>query len=129
MTIDEKRQLIQEAYKLGMDIYSCYILTECTDNEIEILDNDEQFKSRLKIILKQQEKELLDKYEIATDIAIQKGNTKPIEWMLTKLNPVRWQDVKITKNTNVNKDIDKDMEYTDEEKERLKEELNKIIIT
>lgn len=128
MNMEHKKYLIEEAVKLGMDKYSTYLLAECTDTEIEEIENDKDFQSKLDILILIEERELLQSHNDAIKHAIQKGNSRPIEWRLSKLNPEKWGDKITNVNKNVNRNINTNKEgnFTDEELKRIKKELEII---
>lgn len=90
MTLDDRKDHVLRFVKLGLDLYSSMLLSECTDEEIESLENDKSFLRDVEICNIIAEKELLEKYDIAMEIASSRGNTNPIQWRLSKLNPDRW---------------------------------------
>lgn len=92
MELQEKKNHILRFVKLGLDLYSSCILAECTDEEIKDVENDPDFLKRVEVCNIIAEKDLLKKYELAMDIAAERGNTEPIKWRLGKLNPERWSD-------------------------------------
>lgn len=73
-----------------MNTERSFIVAQCTPDESELLRADEEFLKKLTVYQAVQEMELLESHELAMDIAAEKGNTKPIEWRLSKLNPESW---------------------------------------
>ena len=90
MTLEQKKEHVLRCIKLGLDSYASYIVSMCTVEEIEELDNDELFQSLIEQQNKIAEYELLKNHEIATRIAINRGNANPVQWRLEKLNPDKW---------------------------------------
>jgi hypothetical protein len=86
MELDQKKNHIIRCVKLGMQFYESALVATCTDEEIEVLSEDAAFQQKVKITQAIQEEQLLLKHDVALEIAKQKGNSKPIEWRLSKLN-------------------------------------------
>lgn len=89
-----QRAMILNCVSLGMEPYRAYILSELPKEEIEKLEADEQFLREVEITQVILEKNLLVKHKDALETALEKGNSKPIEWMLSKVNPDKWADKK-----------------------------------
>lgn len=90
MELKQKKEHVLRCIKLGMDIYKAYIVAECTEEEVDLLNNDDKFQN---IIIQRQalqEYDLLLKHNVAMDLAEKKGNAKPIEWRLKILNPEKY---------------------------------------
>jgi len=122
MNIEQKCYLIEESYKLGMSLYECFLLAECTEEEITTLKEDTEFQKRLKVLILQEEKRLLEIHNQVITIAADKGNSKPIEWKLAQLKPDVY-GTKVTKNLNQNVNH-AEQPLTPEEKERIEKEFN-----
>ena len=90
MELKGKKEHVLRCIILGMDLYSSMILAECTEAEITLLEDDEEFLRKVKLKQYMEEYKLLEKFNTALNFAVGKGNTKPIETMLSKLNPERW---------------------------------------
>jgi len=90
MTIEQKKEHVLRCVKLGMDSYSAYIVATCTVEEIALLDDDVYFQSLIEQQNKIAEYDLLKNHEVATRIAINRGNANPVQWRLEKLNPNKW---------------------------------------
>lgn len=90
MTLEHKKEHILRCVKLGMVLYSAMVLAECTEEEISSIEQDEIFLKRVEQQYALEEYELLQAYEIATEIATNRGITSPIQWKLQKINPKRW---------------------------------------
>ena len=73
-----------------MELYKAELISECSEEEIELLDKDKDFLKQIDQQYALSEYELLTKHNIALDIAKNKGSTNPIQWKLSKLNPARW---------------------------------------
>ena len=90
MSFEEKKALVLSCTRLGMDLFSSALLAECTEDEVNQLDNDRDFQRRMGIETAIEEKRLLDKHNSAMTLAADRGNAGPIQWKLEKLNPRRW---------------------------------------
>lgn len=90
MTLEQKKEHSLRCIKLGMDIADSLFIAECTDEEMDKLLEDEAYLNQVKLVQKLEEMALLKKHNIALQIGIQRGNTKPIEWRLGKLNARKW---------------------------------------
>lgn len=90
MELKEKKQHIIRCIKLGMSLFKAQLISECTDEEITILNNDEIFLNRIEQQYAIEEYALLLKHNSAIEIARDKGNANPIQWRLAKLNPDDW---------------------------------------
>ena len=90
MNLRNKKEHVLRCIRLGMDLYQAEILAECTVEEIEYLDKDEDFQLLVKQEAILEEYQLLEKHEIAMEIALSRGNTMAIQWKLEKLNPKKW---------------------------------------
>lgn len=90
MELNQKKDCILRCIKLGMDWYESCIVAECTEPEIELLESDIAFQKLIEQKQAIQEYEWLLAHNVAMDIAKKKGNTKPIEWRLAKLNPNKY---------------------------------------
>ena len=104
MELDKKQEHVLRCIKLGMDLYSSYIVAQCTQEEIDILDEDEEFIARIEFEQKLQEQDLLKQHSEAALLAGMKGNTHGFEWMLGKINPGRWgqkQDLNVNSKIEV----------------------------
>ena len=131
MRIDEKKQLIYEFVKLGIEQYEAILLAECDDDEIETLNNDPIFQKRSTYNKLKKEEELLLLHDEAIRIAIDKGDSKGIQWRLEKLKPEKYSR---TVFNNVKADIRTENEHSfknlsDKEKEERGEELLSILKT
>lgn len=89
---DLDKAMVLNFIQLGMEPERAFILAELPQDVIEQLELDEDFQKEIDTTQLLLEKELLDRHRRAVEIAILKGNTKPIEWMLGKINPDRWGD-------------------------------------
>ena len=49
MNITEKKEHILRCIRLGMDLFSAALIAECTDKELEDLEEDPNFSRRVKI--------------------------------------------------------------------------------
>jgi len=123
MSFENKILIIEEIISLGMSLYEAFLIAECTEEEILILQNSNEYKKKFELIKLIEERELLKKHKEATEIALKKGNTKPIEWKLSKLKP----EVYGTKVVNINKNFNTDEETLDEEERKRVEEEFKYL--
>lgn len=85
-----KKTMVLNYIELGMEKDRAYILVRLTAQEMEELDNQLDFQQEIELVEIRKEQELLEKLKAAQEAAASKGNTKPIEWMLERLNPDRW---------------------------------------
>ncbi len=90
MDFENKKDHILRCIKLGLDLYQAEILSECTVEEIDKLDDDEHFQLLVQQEAILEEYELLEKHKTAMDLASSRGNTSAIQWKLEKLNPKKW---------------------------------------
>ena len=90
MELYQKKEHIYRCVTLGMDLYSAYLLAECTDAEIDLLNDDPDFQRRIAIKQKLEERNLLERFDTGMGIAVQKGNVNPVIWKLGILNPDRY---------------------------------------
>jgi len=90
MFLENKKEHILRCVKLGLNLYEAELITECTEEEIEILDNDDLFKKQVKQQKVLEEYDLLLKQEEAIIIATSKGNSAGAQWKLERINANRW---------------------------------------
>ncbi len=90
MELEQKKEHVIRCIKLGMTFDDSLFVSECTDKEMEELSKSEEFLHTIKLHQKLQEMDLLKQHNIAMEIAVTRGNTKPIEWKLGILNKNRW---------------------------------------
>jgi len=90
VNIKQKKEHILRCIRLGMDLFSAALIAECTDEELETLENDPKFNKRIKIEYAIEEERLLNKHNTAIEEAVIKGNAHSVQWKLEKLNPGRW---------------------------------------
>lgn len=90
MKLDEKKDHILRCVRLGMDLFSAALIAECTDEELDVLEQDPVFQRRIKIETAIEEERLLNKHNAAIEEAVVRGKANPIQWKLEKLNPRRW---------------------------------------
>jgi len=88
--LEEKKNFILNCISLGMTFNKAVIIAELHPTTIKILEEDPIFHRDVIVTEAVHEKRLLEKYKEVIDIAITKGNSKPIEWMLGNLDPDRW---------------------------------------
>ena len=90
MNLVEKKEHILRCTRLGMDFFSAALIAECTEKELNVLDNDESFQRRLLIEHAIEEERLLEKHNSAMTLAADRGSATSIQWKLERLNPRRW---------------------------------------
>lgn len=91
MVINEtKKLLVLNAVSLGMNLDKAFILAELTEAEQTFLLNDVQFNQEVVYEQAVLERDLLQRHNDCIEKAILKGNGKPIEWRLGKVNPEKW---------------------------------------
>lgn len=90
MVSEERQEQVLNLIILGMSLpKSCYVV-ECSDDEIEWMQNDETFQRKMSCEKARLERDLLISHDRARAIAEQKGNTKPTEWRLRILDPEKY---------------------------------------
>lgn len=89
-----QKAMILNCIQLGMDRHRAFLLSELSPEETNELNKDKEFEHLIDITLILKEKELLERHREALEISAERGNSKPIEWMLGKLNPDRWAEKK-----------------------------------
>ena len=89
MTTD-KRSLILNCIRLGMDFYTSALSASCSNEEIEELENDETFQRTIEINKAIMEKDLLEDHEKIIDDCVDKGIAAPLQWKLERINPSQW---------------------------------------
>ena len=108
MTLNKKKEQILRFVKTGMALYESALLAECTEDEIELLEQDDVLVRRVRFEHAREEQRLLGNHNTAMDIAMERGNASPIQWRLERLNPRRWgaqnteKDPYAKTNVNVN---------------------------
>ena len=90
MTLDEKKEHILRYVKLGMDVLQSAYICECTDTEIDVLEEDPVFQRRVKAQNALKEMELLQRHDNVIVEAEARGNGGPIQWRLGIVNPDRY---------------------------------------
>lgn len=90
MEYNLKKDYILQVVKTGITLEKAFILAEASENEIESLKLDKSFLRDLEVQAIIEEKRLLELFNDGMEIATSKGNTNPIQWRLSKLDPVRW---------------------------------------
>lgn len=97
--IDHKKDMILNCINLGIEKERAFVLAQCSEKETEKLEKDQTFLKEIEIHEIMLEEQLLVEHEKALQFAIAKGNTRPIEWKLSKINPERWGTTKEEKKT------------------------------
>jgi len=88
--LKEKKEHAIRCIQLGLDLYSSMIIAECTQLEMEKLEEDEKFNAEVLFTQKIQERDLLKQHSESSLIAALKGNTHGLEKQLEWLNPKRY---------------------------------------
>ncbi|NIU83386.1 MAG: hypothetical protein GWN64_07885 [Candidatus Thorarchaeota archaeon] len=89
MTTD-KKTLILNCIRLGMDFYTSCLSVSCSKEEIENLENDEQFQKAVEINTALLEKDLLEDHDKVIADCVDKGIASPLQWKLERVNPSKW---------------------------------------
>ncbi len=90
MELNDKKDHVIRCIKLGMTLSSAMYCAECTDDEMTLLEDDDAFNHKVKIVQSLEEYALLEDHALAARIAAAKGNTAPIQWKLAHINKERW---------------------------------------
>lgn len=93
--LEDKKKIIYNLTKLGMDIDKAHLIAECSEEEIALLDKDVDFNKKLEVYLAIAEKRLLKMHAKACRISAEKGSATGIQWKLSKINPDKWGDKKV----------------------------------
>jgi len=123
--IENKKYIIEQAIQLNMDMRSAMVLAECSEEEEELLQNDELFMRKLKVTKVIREKELLEQFDRYIESCAERGNLRPIQWRLSKLNP-RWGNTTVTV-TKPQKESEESNDEEEQEEERIANEINYIL--
>lgn len=124
MTFEDKQNQILECVRLGMDVYKAQLVANCTQEEIDKMDNDVEFLSRVELHKAVKEKDLLEMHDTAINTAKEKGDTRGIQWRLEKLNPKYSNTLKINATGKM---INENINHSEEEKNRISQELLEIL--
>jgi hypothetical protein len=98
MELNQKKELFLNIFVSGLDKDKCYILSDITEDEQKILENDKDFLLDMKRVECLEEQKLLEMHTKAIQIATDKGLTSGVEWRLSKINPRRWGNKEIEDN-------------------------------
>lgn len=85
-----KKQVVKEMVKLGMDFEEAAIIAECSFDEIEKLREDTEFQRELEAYTAILERDLLKLLHEAAQFNAAQGNTTELRWLLERINPRRW---------------------------------------
>lgn len=125
MSLETKKEYILQCMDLGMDFLKACLCSDCTEEEIETLENDSSFQRDIDIKIAISEKNLLRKHNTALEIAKTKGNATPIQWRLSKLNPDKYENKNPLELKGflgvANFDVELDEEDNEKYKKRLKD--------
>jgi len=94
MTLETKKKIIYNTIKTGMELKRAFLLAECSDEDIEQIESDEEFMTKIDKYQVYAERKMLELHAKACQIAATKGNTTGMQWKLGKLNPDRWGEKK-----------------------------------
>jgi hypothetical protein len=94
----DKKRLVLEYIRLGVDFYDAALAHGCGDDEIDALSKDPEFERCVKVAGVEREAILLTKLNEAMDLNIAKGVSVEARWMLEKMYPVKY-GTKITQVT------------------------------
>jgi hypothetical protein len=92
MELSQKRNLAERFIKLGMDVYSSLIASDCTASEIEALQADETFTRKCDFWQKQEVANCLELVDKAMAINIPRGISVEARWKLSKIDKGRFGD-------------------------------------
>ncbi len=98
MELEQKKEHALRCIRLGMSLEDSLFISECTVEEMDMLEQDDQFLTSVERQQKLEEMALLKQFNIASEIAVSRGSTKPLEWKLGLLNSKRYS----SKSTNIN---------------------------
>ena len=90
LDLENRKALIINALQLGMDFEKVVVLVELSQLEVDLLRKDKNFQAEVRVAEVQLEADLLERFKKAMVIAANKGNTKSLEFMLSRINPDRW---------------------------------------
>ncbi len=124
MTFVDKKNQILECVRLGMDVYKSQLVVACTQQEIDQMDNDPEFLSRVELHKATKETDLLEMHDTAINTAKDRGDTRGIQWRLEKLNPKESNTLKINATGKM---INENINHSEEEKNRISQELLEIL--
>jgi hypothetical protein len=92
MELRQKTSLAERFIKLGMDVYSSLIASDCTASEIEALQADETFMRKCDFWQKQEVAKCLEQVDAAMAINIPRGISTEARWKLSKIDKGRFGD-------------------------------------
>lgn len=124
----EKRELIYSCIRLGMEKEKAYIIACLSEKEIQETENNPELQERFRFYECEEERKLLAIYKREEDNIAKKGNLKPIQWKLERINPGRWGNRSRSTNININKDYEKATQNLDaDDIARLEKEFQEIV--
>jgi len=126
MELVDKKEHIIRCIKLGMDQYSSCIISQCTEEELKLLDEDKVFKQEVLFTQKLQERDLLEQHSEASLIAGMKGNTHGFEWRLERMNPEQFGK-RPNSIVNVNQNVGVEVALTEEEEEQFEKNMKSLM--
>ena len=90
MELKDKKNLTERFLRLGMDSYSSMIAAECTQDEIDMLNDDKDFMSRVMWVQKKEVSNLLERLQSVMTINQGRGISTEIRWLLGKMDSSRF---------------------------------------
>ena len=90
MELRDKKLLAERFIKLGMDKYKSLLAAECTQEEIDILEEDKEFTNRIEWLQAKEVSVLLEKLQTVIEINKPRGISTEIRWLLGKLDAPRF---------------------------------------
>lgn len=88
--LQSKKDFIINCIQLGMGFDKACIVAEIPKESIKQLREDSDLIRDIEVQEADHERRLLEKYNLVIDEAINRGNSKPLEWMLGIVNPERY---------------------------------------
>ena len=90
MELRDKKLLAERFIKLGMDKYKSLLAAECTQEEIDVLEDDKEFTNRIEWLQAKEVSVLLEKLQTVIEINKPRGISTEIRWLLGKLDAPRF---------------------------------------
>lgn len=85
-----KEESVLQYIRLGMDFHTSCLASMLTEDEEDILSEDEAFLRQIDIEGAQLERGLLTRHDTASRKAEVRGGTSALQWKLEKINPGRY---------------------------------------
>jgi len=90
MDLTEKKGLIMNVIRLGMDLPSAFLLAECSLEEQQQIEAEPSFTMQVRFAEKMLEKNILDRFHNAMMGNLMQGNTADARWFLERTNRERF---------------------------------------